>query len=624
MSLGAKVGYAVACVTSVIVIGVAAYAHEVFGLTSSLGGGATLGNGPSSGPMNILVMGLESRTNFQGQNLDAAQLNETHSGNTANVSAGLEGSQDTDTLILVHIFNGAEKAVGFSVPRDDVVNYPHEVFPNGTSAAGLTEGKIDAAYAYAYNQSLSQTVNSSISSQQKYQEANQAGQLFEVQTVESITGVHVDHLLVSNIIGFYQLSQQLGGLEICIQPAPAQGGLPAGANLTDNDPLTGTDNSGFDAMTDGYNTGKGGKQYLHLDAAQSLAYVRSRDTLPGVDIGRTARQQAAIDYILYKLKNEGVLSDAGEITSLLSAAKSFIMFDAGWNLLDFAQDAKALSGSHLSFSTLPEISTNDVDIPGYPGAQSADLIDVPEIQKAVAQSFYGSSMIPSTASQVTVDVYNGSGTAGLAGDVSQDLTGMGYKAGTTGNASSSQPAQAQAQVLYGSGSAAQANAQTIANVMGVQSATSQSSVPAGHVEVILGSSVTAQSPGLEMFGADTVSPADYVTAAQMNDQSVPSGAQAAANAGAESDVPAYGSSSSSSAGSSPASDSASDTGSASTSAVSAVSLSGASSADTSRSAADQVVSPAGTSASDAAEQSASDTAAWASTPQTYGISGCPY
>jgi anionic cell wall polymer biosynthesis LytR-Cps2A-Psr (LCP) family protein len=636
MSLGAKVGYAAACVTSVIVIGVAGYAHEVFGLTSSLGGGATLGNGPSSGPMNILVMGLESRTNFQGQNLDAHQLNETHSGNTANVAAGLEGSQDTDTLILVHIANGAQKAVGYSIPRDDVVNYPHEVFPNGTSSAGLTEGKIDAAYAYAYNQSLSQTVNSSISSAQKYQEANQAGQLFEVQTVESVTGVHIDHLLVSNIIGFYELSQQLGGLEICIQPAPAQGGLPAGANLTDKDPLTGTDNSGFDAITDGYNTSKGGKQYLHLDAAQSLAYVRSRDTLPGVDIGRTARQQAAIDYILYHLKTGGVLNDAGQITSLLSAAKSFIMFDAGWNLLDFAQDAKALSGNHLHFTTLPEISTNDVDIPGYPGAQSADLIDVPQIQQAVAEAFYGSrSVTPSTASQVTVDVYNGSGTAGLAGEVSQDLTGMGYKAGTTGNASSSQPAQAQTQVLYGSGSAAQANAQTIANVMGVQSATSQSSVPAGHVEVVLGSSVTAQAPGLEMFGADTVSPTDYVTAAQQNGQSLPPGAQAAANAGTSSDVPAYGSSSSgssssgsSSSGSSAASGAASGTGAGSTaavSAVSAVSLSGAASADTSRSTADQVVSRAAKSAEEGSAGSASDTAASASASGgQYGISGCPY
>lgn len=36
-------------------------------------------------------------------------------------------------------------------------------------------------------------------------------------------------------------------------------------------------------VKDGYSAKRGGAQYLHLSAAQSLAYVRARDTLPGVD-----------------------------------------------------------------------------------------------------------------------------------------------------------------------------------------------------------------------------------------------------------------------------------------------------------------------------------------------------
>jgi len=115
-----KVGDAVACLAAAVTLAVAGYAHQVVGLTGALGFGAKLGSAPSAGPMNILVMGLESRT-------------------------------------------------------------------------------------------------------------------------------------TSNIVGFYELSQQFGGLEVCIQPAPAQGGLPARANLTDSDPLTGTDNSGFNAYRDGYN-----------------------------------------------------------------------------------------------------------------------------------------------------------------------------------------------------------------------------------------------------------------------------------------------------------------------------------------------------------------------------------
>src|ERR1700691_2968309 len=523
-----KIGYSVACLAAAIVLVLAGYAHEVVGLTEALGGGVELGSGgPSTGALNILVMGLESRTTFQGQNLSVQQLTETHSGKESQVAAGLEGSQDTDTLILIHIFAGGQKAVSYSIPRDDVVNYPHATFD------GLTEGKIDAAYAYAYDLSLQQTADEHISSAQRYQAANQAGQLFSVQTVESVTGVHIDHFIVSNIIGFYELSQQLGGLEVCIQPAPAQGRLGYGANLTDYDPLTdppsekGSGNSGFNAFDDGYNGKKAGKQYLHLSAAQSLAYVRSRDTLPGVDIGRTARQQAAIEYLLWKLRTSGVLSDLSAIPTLLSNAKSYLMYDSDWNLIELSQDVRALSSSSLSFTTLPEISTNDVAVPGYQGLQSVNYIDVPQIQQQVHGAFYGSSMIPPTASSVTVDVYNGSGTNALAADVSQDLVAMGYQAGAVADSSAqSQPVQDDGEVFYGAGSATEANAQVIANVMGVQSAIPLSSLPAGHVEVLLGSQVTAQAPGLEMFGADTVNATDYITAAQQNNQSIPAGVQA--------------------------------------------------------------------------------------------------
>jgi anionic cell wall polymer biosynthesis LytR-Cps2A-Psr (LCP) family protein len=506
-----KVAYVGACFASAAILVTAGLAHEVVGLTAGISQGAAIGDSASVGAMNILVMGLESRTNFQGQDLTSQQLTETHSGNEASVQAGEEGSQDTDTLILIHVFAGGQKAIGFSIPRDDVVNYPHATFD------GLTEGKIDAAYAYAYDQSLGQTVSESMSSKERYLLANQAGQAFEIQTVESVTGVHIDHFLESNIIGFYYLAQKLGGMEVCVMPAPAQGGLAAGANLTDNDSLTGTDNSGFDAYEDGYNAKKGGAQYLHLSAAQALAFVRSRDTLPGVDIGRTARQQAAIDYAVFKLKHDGVLSDASTLNSLLSSASQYLIADQGFNLLDFASDMRAFSGKNLSFTTLISAPTNNVDVPGYPSPQSVNFIYVPKIQQLVNKAFYGSASTAPAASSVTVDVYNGSGTAGLAGDASQALTAFGYKAGQVANSSSqSQKVQADNEVFYGAGTAA--NADVIADDMGATAAP-LSSLAAGHVEVLLGSQVTALPPGLEEFGASSVSASDYVSAADQDNLS---------------------------------------------------------------------------------------------------------
>jgi hypothetical protein len=64
-----------------------------------------------------------------------------------------------------------------------VVNYPH------TTLDGITEGKIDGACNYAYNQYVNEN-NGKMSRDALYKGANEAGQVFEVQTVESVTGVH--------------------------------------------------------------------------------------------------------------------------------------------------------------------------------------------------------------------------------------------------------------------------------------------------------------------------------------------------------------------------------------------------------------------------------------------------
>jgi anionic cell wall polymer biosynthesis LytR-Cps2A-Psr (LCP) family protein len=514
MVLG-KAGYAVACMASVIALTVSGYAHGLVGATTAIEGGANLGGDVSpTGAMNILVMGLESRTNFQGQNLSAAQLAQTHSGNAANVAAGTEGSQDTDTLMLVHVFAGGQKAVGFSIPRDDVVNFPHATLD------GLTEGKIDAAYAYAYNQYVSQNIAAMGNTPALYTGANQAGQLFQVQTVESVTGVYIDHFIVSNIEGFLLLSEQFGGINVCIAPAPASiepDGFKGGGNLVDL-PFPGApfshSNSGFDAFSDGYNEKKGGAQYLHLSPPQALAFVRARDSLPGIDIGRTQRQQAAIDYLIYDLKHRNVLTDPSLVQGMLNSAKSYLQTDQGFDLLSFAPQMQSLTGSHLKLTTLADAAVQNVPIPGYPSIQDANYIYVPYLQRTVNSAFYGSAAVKA-AKSVTVDVYNGSGTPSLAGNALAAFAAMGYTAGQTGNANNqSQPLQNDSQVFYGAGAAS--NASSIASMLGVMAPASLPSLPAGHVEVLLGQQVTALPPGLETFGAATVTEQEFLTAAKQD------------------------------------------------------------------------------------------------------------
>ena len=533
VSIG-HVAYGMACLAAAGVIGMAGYSSSIVHAVRDLGGGASLGNGPQVGEMNILVMGLESRTDFHGNVLSSHLLNVTHSGSKAAIANGDYGSQDTDTLILIHIPAGGKKAVGFSIPRDDIVNYP-ETFtvPTGTTTTQVSEGKIDAAYADGYNQSLLATQNDT-NRNQRYNEANQAGQLAEVETVESVTGVHIDHFVVSNIIGFYELAAQFGGLEICIQPAPAQGGFREGANLTDYDPQTRTNNSGFNAEADGYNRHKGGPQYLHLYASQALAYVRARDTLPGVDVGRTARQQAAIDYYVWKLEHGNILGSLSAVTTMLNNAQGYLEYDSGWNLLDFAQGMGSLTSSGLHFTTLPEASVNDVYVPSMGGTQSVDLIDTTMLQQQVNEAFYGKPAVPATAKTETVDVYNGGPTTNLATDVRADLAALGYKAGQAASPTAqSQAVTGTTQVFYGGGPDDQANAQVIANLVGeVTGPASLSSLPAGHIEVLLGKNAGQTPPGLLLTGWDYITPATWISDATGNSQKIPPNMTAAATAAA--------------------------------------------------------------------------------------------
>jgi LCP family protein required for cell wall assembly len=456
-----KTGYGLCCILAALTIVGSGFAYYVKAQVDDIGGSNAIASGPQTGAMNILVMGLESRTNYQGEILPPPLLAALHAGSYQEVEDGT-GGQDTNTLILIHIYAGGQKAVGISIPRDDWVTFPHPY-------DGQSQGKIDQAYGLAYAQSLDQTVNSKMDRQQRYLLANEAGQKAAIFTVEALTGVHVDHFAEVNLAGFYGLAKATGGIEVCVKS------WNGGQNLHDA-------NSGFNQPHAGY---------LHLSPAQTLAFVRERDNLPNGDLDRTHRQQAVIDYVLWKLAHQGVLTSLGQLTNLLDLAKTYIITESGWNLLSFASDMKSLSGRNLTFYTAPVITTD-----GHLDGQDVNLISPSAVKAYTLNKFFppatakkpGAKTTPVkelSPAQTTVDVLNGGAPAGMAGEMSQALTTAGYKAGRVGNTS----AQTNTQVLYGAG--AQTSAEKIAGSFEGLTATASSSVPAGHVQLLLASDATS-------------------------------------------------------------------------------------------------------------------------------------
>src|SRR5580704_16299778 len=143
-----KAGYVLSCIAASLVLAISGFSYFVVKDVSAIGGSHAIVSGPSIGAQNILLMGLESRTDWDGNILPNDVLKALHACNAQEVADGC-GGNDTNTLILIHIPAGGKKAVGFSIPRDDWVTYP-------ATYDGQTAGKVDQAYGDAMAQAETQ------------------------------------------------------------------------------------------------------------------------------------------------------------------------------------------------------------------------------------------------------------------------------------------------------------------------------------------------------------------------------------------------------------------------------------------------------------------------------------
>ncbi|MEU5899545.1 LCP family protein [Streptomyces venezuelae] len=117
----ARLGRTLLALSGVLVLCGGAAAWYLYREIDSIGSSAALGDdAPKSqdGSTNILLMGLDTRKDQNGEDLPEDVLSKLHAGSSD------IGGYNANTLILLHVPAGGGKAKGFSIPRDDLVEIP--------------------------------------------------------------------------------------------------------------------------------------------------------------------------------------------------------------------------------------------------------------------------------------------------------------------------------------------------------------------------------------------------------------------------------------------------------------------------------------------------------------------
>lgn len=191
------------------------------------------------------------------------------------------GSSRTDTILLVHIpslLSTAPTAV-VSIPRDSYLSIP-----------GWGSDKVNAAFA-------------------------EGGAPLLTQTVESATGLRVDHYAEIGFAGFGAIVDALGGVRICLaEPV--------------DDPLAGIDLPAGCQIVEG---------------AEALGYVRSRAT-PRADLDRMTHQREFISAMLERAQSPAVWANPWRWYSVPHAAVGALTVDRDTHVWDLARLGWALRG----------------------------------------------------------------------------------------------------------------------------------------------------------------------------------------------------------------------------------------------------------------------------------------
>ncbi|MEO9139585.1 MAG: LCP family protein [Jatrophihabitans sp.] len=365
--------------------------------------GPTSGD-PDGADQNILLIGNDTRAGAS-----KAELKALHAGHdTTTVNA--------DSMMVLHVPGNGSKPTIVSFPRDSWVEIP-----------GHGMGKLNSAYPDAYY--AARTANKGEVG------AESAGIIETIRTIQTLTGLSIDHYMQVNLLGFYRISDAIGGVKICLNRAQNKqtedGRGDSGINLPKGESV--------------------------IKGEQALAFVRQRHGLPHGDLDRVKRQQYFLKAAFGKITSAGTLLNPFKIHDLLQAVGRSLLTDPALDLLELARQFQSLTSGKITFATLPNNGPKLI----YPDGVETSIV---EVNRAALPAFIEqlrgandhalANAKPAARGTVTVDVLNGTDTARLAGRNADRLKALGFQVNNVGSA----PPTAKTTVQYPAGHEAQAKA----------------------------------------------------------------------------------------------------------------------------------------------------------------------
>ncbi|BAD59490.1 LCP family protein [Nocardia farcinica] len=378
---------AVAAVAAMVFVVTGFAWHSVDALIGNIERIDDLGlGGARDGAVDILLVGVDSRTDAHGDPLSEDEKAMLH--------AGDEVGTNTDTIVLVRVPNDGSSATAISLPRDSYVDIP-----------GLGKGKINSAYGVTKETERLKLLDQGVSEAEAEKRSTRAGRQALIKTVADLTGITVDHYAEVSLLGFVLLTDAVGGVEVCL-----------------NNPV--------DEWMSGARFPAGRQR---LDGPQALSFVRQRHDLPRGDLDRIVRQQVFMAQLVNQVLSAKTLSNPNKLNELSDAVGRTVVLDENWDVLAFLQQLRDLSGGQVKFETIPVADLNGMTSNG----ESVVRVEPKEVKSYVAGLVGEDADEPQSPrvdpSTVTVDVFNASSVGGLAGQVSQALAGKGFQPGRVGN-----------------------------------------------------------------------------------------------------------------------------------------------------------------------------------------------